>query len=328
MNVYITIDIETYTGNYDLDVFGFGKGLEYIVTALEKHNIKGTFFVEALGATQWGLDSLKKVIKFLKDHKQDIQLHVHPSLFKNDRFLNKGDRLWSYDRATQTMLIEAGINSLNKCGVDKITAFRAGDLAANKDTLDAMRELGLMIGSNRSLDEKSSVKSLVNICFPIYNDISKDGNIVDLPVTSLRSPYRIIDGEYRHMQICALSALEITDTLERMAKSGYCCATILTHPGEFFYLFCGKTYYNRKNCRRFEKLLSYINNKGDMNASLISSCLDDNVLPKKSPKKIKLNLLYSTLRIFEQAISRLKFRLLKLWKNCSYLKILFKNDKN
>ena len=305
MNVFLTIDVETYSGDYDLDVRGRGKGLDYILGRCGEYGIEATFFVDAMGATQWGDKPLKEICSLIRDAGHDIQLHVHPVIARIEGFVDQDDTLWKHDRATQCRLIRTGLDVLRECGVGRVAAYRAGDLAADPATLDAMLECGLQLGSNRDLDLKSSINTRLNDHFPVRNDLSRRADAVDLPVSALRSALPFLDGAYRHLQICALGSREMTDALSRMASAGYVCATILTHPGEFFRTVRGGSVFVRKNCRRLEDLLKFLASRNDMQVMTLSDCLAKCRPNARQPPELHLNPLYSIVRVCEQCAARL-----------------------
>ena len=305
MNVFLTVDIETYTGDYDRDVFGYGKGLDFILETLNYFGIKATFFVEALGATRWGIEPLKKVCSTIKKTEHDIQLHVHPKVAKISGINIKNDKLRTYDKEIQKELIKIGLAKLVQCGAKNIVAFRAGDLAADKNTLTAMEEAGLFISSNRDLDQKSSIHTKINDHFPVKNDLSKKGNIVDLPVTCFRSSLPFWDGQYRHFEICAMGTKEMISAVSKMLKTEYSCATILTHPGEFFRLTKKGTVFIKKNCSRLRKLLKFLKSNKDITNNTISQCLESCIIPETSSPEIMLNPLFSIMRVFAQVNDRI-----------------------
>ncbi len=256
MDLFLTIDVETYTGDYEMDIYGHGKGLTYLLNILGHFEISATFFIEALGATRWGGTKLKEMCALIMELGHDVQLHVHPKVALIDGVKIKNDRLSSHNKETQKILMETGLEILDDCGVKNVIAFRSGDLAANEDTLSVMEILGLFLSSNRDLDKKSSIATDINEYFPIRNDLSQMGRMFDLPVTSFRSSLPFFDGLYRHFEICALGTLEMEDMLSRMVGAGYSCATILTHPGEYFRRNNNDTVFVSKNCKRLERLLT------------------------------------------------------------------------
>ena len=168
-----------------------------------------------------------------------------------------------------------------------------------------MEKAGLLLSSNRDLDEKSSIHTKINELFPVVNDLSRMGNVFDLPVTSFRSPLKFFDGSYRHFEICALGSLEMNSALRGMANSGYSCATILTHPTEFFRRFRNSTVPLKKNCRRLEKLLRNIKEDPDMIPLTVSQSTYRTEILSHSPREIKLNFPYSLLRLFDQGFERI-----------------------
>ena len=198
MNLFLTIDVETYTGDYEMDIYGRGKGLTYLLNLLGRFEISATFFIEALGGTRWGITKLQKMCTLILEFGHDVQLHVHPKVALIKGVEIKNDRLSKHDKKTQKILIKTGLEILNDCGVKNVIAFRSGDLAANEDTLSVMETLGLFLSSNRDLDKKSSIATEINEYFPIRNDLSQKGKMFDLPVTSFRSSLPFFDGSYRH----------------------------------------------------------------------------------------------------------------------------------
>lgn len=84
MKVYLTIDVECYSGDYDAEVYGEGLGLPFILESCNRHGLPATFFVESLGATRWGGAGVRRICHDLNGNQQDIQLHLHPSVARID----------------------------------------------------------------------------------------------------------------------------------------------------------------------------------------------------------------------------------------------------
>ena len=145
MDVFITVDVETYMGDYGKDILGYGKGLPYLLELLKEFDVGGTFFVETLGCTRWGVRPLKSICSLIMSFGQEIQLHIHPKLAVIKGKTISSYRLWAYNGNAQTKFLKTGLNILAECGVKDVTAFRAGDLAANKETLTAMEQTGKLL---------------------------------------------------------------------------------------------------------------------------------------------------------------------------------------
>ena len=306
MNVFLTVDVESYTGDYEREVRGGGGGLEYLLARCREHGIGATFFVEALGATRWGIEPLRGICRQILDAECEVQLHLHPVVARIDGFEDRGDVLWQHDRAVQERLMAEGMKILGACDVPAVMAFRAGDFAANEDSLKAMENLGIVLSSNRDMDFKCSTRSRINDLFPVRNDLSRFGAVADLPLTVFRSPLPLLDGLCRHLEISAVGANEMIDVLTAMADMGYACATVLTHPGEFFRWSGRRAAPIVKNCRRLEGLLAFLDKREDLRALTLSQCLRNTVVPTLSPPEVSPRLSRSLLRVGEQAMARMR----------------------
>lgn len=302
MNVFLTVDVECYSGDYEAEVYGHGLGLPFIIETCQRYGIRATFFVEALGATRWGEAGVRRICRDLTEARQDIQLHLHPSVAGMEGLESCRDVFSALDQATQAMLLEEGMGILRRCGATGISAFRAGDLAADAGTLLAMDRACIRIGSNRDLDVKCSIRSKLNHAFPVVNDISVLNGQLDIPVTSLRSPFPVLDGPFRHMEISAVGAAEMRDGLRKLGRAGYATATILTHPGEFFRTVNGRFVPIPKNRDRWERLLCLVAHEPGMMVCPIGGYKGP--LPESSPGIPRLNPWFSLVRVVEQARHR------------------------
>lgn len=303
MDVVLTIDVESYSGNYEREVHASGLGLNYIIDTCRRHGAVGTFFVEGLGATRWGQDALRHIVSLLQRAGQDVQLHVHPVVARLDGYEDHEDVLCHRDLATQTLLIGRALEELRACGAKSVTAFRAGDLAANPDTLRSMQHHGLHISANRDLDQKSSIRTQLNAHFPARNDLSERDGIVDIPVTALRSPLKRLDGPYRHLEISAMGLAEMTDGLRRLASAGYACAGILTHPGEFFRHHRGHAVPIAKNRQRLDGLLAFIRTQANLRLVTVSEAARATP-PSASPPEVMAHPGHTLRRVWEQGLDR------------------------
>lgn len=304
MDVILTIDVESYTGDYEREVFASGLGLPFLVESCRRHRVAGTYFVEGLGATQWGREPLRRIIASLLAAGQDVQLHLHPVVAAIAGFEDHEDVLCHRDLATQSMLIQHALEELRACGAPDVCAFRAGDLGANVDTLTAMQRAGLTISANRDLDQKSSIRTRLNDHFPARNDVSARDGIVDIPVSALRSALPVLDGPWRHLEIAAMGLAEMCDGLSRMAAAGYACAGILTHPGEFFRQVGSRAVPIEKNRRRLEGVLQFVAGRRDMRIATVPAVARRADLPTRSPPELRAALVPALCRVWEQALDR------------------------
>ena len=305
MHVILTIDVESYSGDYERDVYAQGLGLPFILDVCRQGGCRATHYVEALGATRWGIEPLRRICADIQGVGHEVQLHLHPVVARIEGFEDHEDVLHHRDLETQKMLLQEGVRRLNQAGVEHVTSFRAGDFAASEETLSAMEAIGLWISSNRDLDQKSSIRSQLNDAFPIRNDISRRGRMVDVPVHACLSPFPFLDRTYRHMEISAMGLRETCDALNRMQKTGYGCACILTHPGEFFRWKNGRVRPIRKNQRRLRGLVEYVAGHKDLEWATLSDSVAQADFERPQPPEIRLNPFFTARRVIEQVLDRL-----------------------
>lgn len=306
MRVYVTVDMEFYPGDRPDDEQGtVWRGLGIILDCARRHGIGLTFFLEALGATRWGCGHLTRLGTLLRDQGHDVQLHLHPVAALLDGFDSRLDTMWRHDAGTQAMMMRMGLDQFARAGLDVPTVFRAGNLAANEDTLAAMRVTGLRIGSNRDLDEKSSIESKLNGYFPVLNDVSEREGVVDVPVSALRSRLPWLDGRFRHLQVCALGSRELRGALLGMHKNGFASACILTHPGEFAGGRRGTAVADAINIRRLDALFGFLAGWRGGTVDRIANCAGTLVGGRPALPELWFNPVWSLLRVAEQARKRL-----------------------
>lgn len=316
LSVFLTVDVECYHGDYDREVFARGLGLEFLLGEFNRRRMAATCFVEALGATRWGYEGVRRACSSVISTGCEVGLHLHPVVADIEGFTDSDDILHAHGEDVQARLISTGLEVLAKCNAGNVRSFRAGDLAADAATLRAMKSTGLGLGSNRDLDQKTSTRSKLNDVFPVKNDLSSIHGVTDLPVTAFRSAVPRLDGRYRHLQITAVSAGETIFCLRKMAETGYRTATILMHPGEFFRVRRGVFLPNNKNIRRLRCILDFLAGETTFDVRFVSSCVDMAVVGRSgtsgaaeglfSPPDIEMPLGLSAGRIAEQAMERVR----------------------
>lgn len=306
MNVFLTVDVECYRGDHEREVWGQGLGLPFLLDTCRLHSLPMTAFVEALGTTRWGDGETRRICRALLENGHEVQLHLHPVVAHLEGFSDSDDVLWRHDRKTQARLLRTGIDALIRCGAPAITAFRAGDFAADERTLRALMDTGIRISSNRDPDTKCSTRSRINELFPVRHDLSAWNGLLDLPVSALRSPLPQLDGRYRHLEVSAVGSDELHDALVRMHRAGYVCATLLTHPGEFFRIKNGRCVPVLKNRRRWDRLLAFLKSRAEFNVRTVDACGRTIHPPSVPPVELRLALTHSLRRVMEQGIDRLR----------------------
>lgn len=282
--VYFTVDVECaeqrklgdrvqQAMGYDLRVWGrFSNrmeelGVPLIMSELEAHGMRGTFFTEAIGAHYFGKTSLREVCESMQERGHDVQLHVHP--VQRDALLREGepsapDNISAYPLAQQTQLLAEGIELLVEAGVprESINSYRAGNFGANNLTWQAMRDAGLTLSSN------------YNPCYfdlhcAMRSELARSGlfeaevpGVWELPITNFRQP----GGGFRHLQITAVSVAEMVHCLRRCRALGIRHVTLVTHSFEFYHVdsIAGRRgHKNRVNLSRLRGLLEFVQQSSD-----------------------------------------------------------------
>jgi peptidoglycan/xylan/chitin deacetylase (PgdA/CDA1 family) len=246
LDVFLTIDTEFYplwpdwrsaglSRDIDRDIYGrtssgdFGVG--YQLDVLASHNLKACFFVEGLcGSAGAGEEVLRRLVDEIQSKRQEVQLHLHPEWLQwmeTPPIANHGrETIDEFTANEQSQLIALAKSNLVKAGASDITAFRAGDFAANRDTLPALRNCGINIDSS------------YNACYPkSLGDVSALRG-ADQPV-DLRGvwefPVAVWSdglGSNRHAQLCSCSSAELEGAILSAWRGGWSYLVIVSHSFE------------------------------------------------------------------------------------------------
>jgi hypothetical protein len=222
LGAWIARDLDGRTSKGDF-------GVAYQLDELDRHGLKGVFFVEALHATSMGFDALRRVTTQILARGHDVQLHVHsewrPKSIRPKAGM-KGDRLSDFDEASQRSMVAEGLENLRLAGARRIVAFRAGHYAADRATLRAVASNGLVFDSSydRPLLEPSTDLPWEP---PLMQPTRLEG-VIECPI----SFFRHLPGRYRHAQLCAVSSEEMTAALNDAQKRGFRSFVIVSHSFE------------------------------------------------------------------------------------------------
>lgn len=247
MNVLFTFDVEIWCNSWstlDTDfstsferyIFGRSAKGEYalpkILDTLNKHHLKGVFFVEPLFAARFGVEHLAIIVKLIQDAGQEIQLHLHPEWTdeaKGEALLEnatiKRQYLTQYSADEQRTLIQHGLRLLDEAGCIPPVAFRAGGFSCNQDTFPSVAANGLKFDS--SINPQMQESQPGNYAPPdanLYEIFTRDA-LTLIPMSSFCDGF----GRHRHAQIGACSASEITQALEDAVRKGWHTFVLLSH---------------------------------------------------------------------------------------------------
>jgi hypothetical protein len=271
MNVFLTFDIEvwcngwddldgSFPGSFERYVFGRSKHGDYALpetlAILNRHGLKGVFFVEPLFATRFGTDPLAVIVRLIRDAGQEVQLHLHPEWTDEaiepiiENCATKRQHLSYYTLAEQTALVAHGKKLLESVGSGPISAFRSGSFAANSDTFEALRRNQIFLDTslNRCYDisapELRSTHS--------FDQAFVTQGVTTLPVTVMKDGF----GKDRHAQVGACSFSEMRDALLSAQRAGHRDFVVVSH--NFEMLKPGTSLPDWVVVKRFEKLCSFL----------------------------------------------------------------------
>lgn len=276
MNVYLSFDVEVWCNGWDqLDqsfpasyaryVYGRSpKGdwaLPKTLEILNRHGLRGVFFVEPLFAARFGEQHLEEIVRLIRSAGQDVQLHLHPEW--TDEIAtpiiadnaHKRQHLSYYTLQEQTALIAHGRTMLESAGSGTVTAFRAGSFAANRDTYEALRGNGILIDSSLNRFYAVSAPDL-RAEHSFDAPFLRDGISV-YPVTLFRDG----TGKERPAQVNGSSFEELRAAMRSAQAQGIQDFVIVSH--NFELLKPGSSVPDPVVVRRFERLCAFLEAERD-----------------------------------------------------------------
>ena len=275
LRVYLTTDTEYSAGmyrrgetseaaNFDHSIRGLTPsgevGIFYQMDFLERHGLKGVFFVDPMPALVWGERAISRIVEPILSRGHDVQLHLHTEwlAFGAGTPIGKrtGQHLKDFSREEQRALLAFARDTLVAAGAPPPVAFRAGNYGANDDTLRALADLG--IGYDTSFCPGIAGSACAISLDPNCLAPTEHEGVVEVPVGAISAggPHR------RHAQLTALSSWEILSAIRHAAERGEACFTIVSHSFEL--MSRDRRRANRLVRRRFERLCAALARQDDV----------------------------------------------------------------
>ena len=271
MNVFLTFDIEVwcngwadldraFPGSFERYVYGRSPYGDYALprtlAILNRHGLKGVFFVEPLFATRFGTEYLEIIVRLIREAGHEIQLHLHPEWTDEakdpiiENCATKRQHLSYYTLDEQTALIAHGRKMLEAAGSGPISAFRSGSFAANRDTFEALRRNAILLDTslNRCYDVSAPElrkEHTFNTAFFVQG-------VTTFPVTVLKDGF----GKDRPAQVGACSFGEMRDALQNAHQAGTRDFVVVSH--NFEMLRPGSSMPDWIVVKRFERLCAFL----------------------------------------------------------------------
>lgn len=312
--VLITVDVEFWPVSTDRAVLedGFARnimgihsggehGLRYQLDSFSRHGLKAVCFVEALSALAVGPEWLRRTVDLIVASGHEVQLHVHPewlAITDNPPVPHRGPNMKDYSEDEQTALLQAGLGQLHGCGVEGVSAFRAGNYGADNATLRALAREGLKYDSSYNhcyLGGDCGIDLGEALLRPAHLE-----GITELPI----SYFEDLPGHARHAQICAASFAEMRAAIEGTAARGWETFVMVSHGFEL--LNAARSRPNPLLLRRFEKLCGFLEeNVVDYPTAGFNDLHITPAAPDGADRPLSSNLVRTGLRVAEQALGRL-----------------------
>jgi hypothetical protein len=321
LNVLLTIDTEVYplhanwranSLRHDIarDIYGQTSqgdfGLSFQLQTLQSHNLSASFFVESLFASAAGLAPLARIVDQIQSAQSEVQLHLHPEwlawIDQSPVPHNGRNQLRKFSASEQQALIATALANLRAAGAKPIRAFRAGDYAANSDTLAALNQTGLLYDTSLNPCYSNSLADLAERSLYQPHPIK---NIWEFPVSHWTDRL----GNQRHAQLCSSSFAELTGALLKAHKAGWHSFVIVSHSFELL-----KKRRRRIDnpapdplvVRRFQKLCRFLSDHRDKFRTCGFNDIDPVDLPSHPSQHALRSPVRRTLwRTLEQAYRRL-----------------------
>jgi hypothetical protein len=259
--VFLTIDTELtwrhfargadWRDNWALSFNPAGVGVPWQLDLLKRHGLKACFFVDPMPALVYGIEPVRLMVEPILAAGQDVQLHLHPFWWDLAHFRREERfELNSFDAEAQRGLIATARDLLIEAGAPPPTAFRAGSYAANVETLDALKALGIFYDSSHNGAEHPWPSALP--LHPGVIDPAPAAGVTELPISQIRRR----DGGLRPFQLCALSLGEMRAALRHAEAHEHPLVTIVSHSFELASRDGRRV--NRLVRRRFERLCAFL----------------------------------------------------------------------
>lgn len=251
---------------------GEEQGLGFLLRTFAEHEIRATFFVEALNHCYFGDAPMAGIARRILDAGQDVQLHLHPCWLSlrggaPARRGRPSDSCAGRSLADLREIFGAGLAAFERWGVPRPVAARTGNLQADAATYEMMAELGLPVASNLGI----GLFEPADPALLLAGGRHWIHGVLELPVLSY-TDVRL--GARRHRKLLTVTAAswpEVETLLWTARRSGLSPVVILTHPFEYIKhrdVDYTQVTRNRINQQRLVRLCRFLRDHADEFASV------------------------------------------------------------
>ncbi|MCC6590319.1 MAG: hypothetical protein IT168_26735 [Bryobacterales bacterium] len=276
--VYLTVDTETSIGGaWSIDavrpvpldrtvycrIGGRDYGIGWICDQLNQRGMQATFFCETLCSLVLGDAPVREYLQFLLAKGQDVQLHVHPTYYfyaqklAGKKGMGKEDRIMCLAREVQRELLAIAREKFMQFTGQAPIAYRAGNFAADLQTLDILSELGFAVDSSLNGVEPSG-EVFRNGSLP-FNTARQVAGLWELPIMVANE--HLPNRRLKYIDVISVSAGEMRSMLRQCRKLGIEDVVIVFHSFSFIKkkdFRYDETRPDHTVMNRFESLLSFL----------------------------------------------------------------------
>jgi peptidoglycan/xylan/chitin deacetylase (PgdA/CDA1 family) len=328
LKVFITVDTEVYpllpgwrdsalAEDIARDIYGRTKegdfGLVYQLDLLNSHGLNAVFFVEGLFASAVGLGPLRDIVGLIHNAGHEVQLHIHPEWLEHLPETAWGGRagelIREFTEEEQTEMIALALRNLRDSGASDVVAFRAGDYAANSDTLRALAKNGISFDTSYNYchlpgDYRTPSSE------PLVRPTLLDG-IWEFPISFFSDG----PGHFRHAQLMACSHGELANAMLTAWRDNWYAFVIVSHSYELLMNRRRRLHRPRPDrilIRRFRRLCEFLDSHRDKFETATFSGIDPREIPTTGASRVITSSPMRTAgRFAEQGVRRAVSKILK-----------------
>lgn len=159
-----------------------------LLEPLQRHDLPATFFIETLQSIHFGPGPMRNVVDRLTTHRgADIQLHTHPCwiAFDPERDADpwyRRDSMAGLGQARALEVLRSSAERFRQITGVSATVFRAGNLRADADTLEALPQAGITLSSTLGVSYFEPPQADLRL----WSGVHRGPAVTEIPVTSFR----------------------------------------------------------------------------------------------------------------------------------------------
>lgn len=318
--LYLTIDTEYSAGqfrregkaaradNFARSIAGETRngaaGIFYQMGVLERCGLKAVFFVDPMPALVWGVEAVADIVGPIVARGHDVQLHLHSEWLElagaaNPLAGHVGRDIKEFALDQQCELLEYARGVLISAGAPAPVAFRAGNYAANDDTLRALDAVGMRYDTSHCPGIAAS-DCAISLGMDDRDPLEYCG-VVEVPVGCIEGPR----GRLRHFQLTALTDVEVIAALRHAARQGQPSITLVSHSFEL--LSRDRLRINHIVKRRFDRVCAALGAMPGVSTTTYASQPPLVGGGRYSSRPLPHNVLRTVRRYVEQTLSNMLY---------------------